>query len=64
MKLFSLLTWDLYIFCTESWDVFAAKEEKFKSVIDSLSDNVICDELHENHECSEWLESTWNADII
>ena len=42
----------------------AAEEEKLKLAVNSLSDYVTCNELYEDHECSEWSASTWDTDII
>jgi len=42
----------------------AAKEERLKSVINSLSDYVTYDELYKDHECSEWSVSMWDTDLI
>ena len=42
----------------------AAEKKRFKSAVNSLSDYVTCDELYEDHECSEWSVSAWDTDII
>jgi hypothetical protein len=42
----------------------AAEEERLKSTVNSSSDYVTCDELYEDHECSEWSVSMWDTDLI